>query len=476
MSVKKSVLEEVKVTPGDKVEVVSKDNVLKGVVMPSEGGGEGSKSSNTLIIKLSNGYNVGIDPKNIQSLKIIERYREHKENDNPDSDKNNKKNNSKKNNDLPEISLVHTGGTIASKVDYSTGGVVARFSPEDIINMFPELGEIVNINSRLIGNMWTEDYRFKHFTSIAKEIIKEHKKGVNGVIVTLGTDFMTYCATALAFMLQGVNIPVILTGAQRSSDRGSSDAAMNLICASEFIAQNSPQNSSGFKGVAICMHETQSDISCAILPACKTRKMHSSRRDAFRSINTSPIARVNYETREITWIDEGYAQRKEEEEGKKMAFNPLIKMEEKIGLIKTHPNMSHKQFSCFKGYKGLVIEGSGLGHAPTGAPSKEAKPNLKILAEIQKLIKSGTIVVMTTQCIYGAVNMNIYSRGREHLGFGILQAKCLPETALLKLSWLLGNFEKDMKSKTDKTGAQGLLEKEFANEMFYRVEDNCFLI
>lgn len=455
-------MDEINVNTGDKVEIVSKDKNIKGVVMPGE--------KDIVVVKLENGYNIGINKSNIRSIKILERFKEEKEKKakkenkkeerNKEENKKETENKSSKKKELPTIALLQTGGTIASKVDYKTGGVVSRYSPEEILEMYPELKEIANIECRLIGTMWTDDFRFKNFTTIANEIIKEKNKKVDGIILTLGTDFMTYCATALAFMLQGIDIPVILTGAQRSSDRGSSDASMNLVCASEFIAK------SNFKGVAICMHETQNDISCAILPPCKSRKMHSSRRDAFRSINSEAIARVNYETRNITWIDDKFVQ----ESGK---FNPMVEMEEKVGLIKVHPNMSELQFACFRGYKGLVIEGSGLGHAPTGVPNKEAEPNLKINAEIKKLIDSGTIVVMTTQCLYGAINMNIYSRGRELLEMGILQARCLPETALIKLSWLLGNFEKEMKNKKK---AQELIDKEFSNEMFFRVEDNTFLI
>jgi len=88
-------------------------------------------------------------------------------------------------------------------------------------------------------------------------------------------------------MLENLNIPVILVGAQRSSDRGSSDAFLNLVCAAHFIAKVD------FSGAGICMHEPSSDDSCLILPACKTRKMHTSRRDAFKAINGNIIAKIN---------------------------------------------------------------------------------------------------------------------------------------------------------------------------------------
>ena len=441
---------------GDRVEIVTDNSTAVGIIMPNE--------TEKVVVKLESGYNIGIDPDTIKSMTIIERYQSSSLKPSGAQEKTKGRKKGEKltaNKDLKNVALLHTGGTIASKVDYRTGGVVARFEPEEILGLFPELRDIISIDSRLIGNMWSEDIRFAHLQIIAKDVIKEVKRGVAGIIITIGTDFMAIIAAGLAFMLQNVPIPVILVGAQRSSDRGSSDAAVNLICAAEFIAQTE------FKGVAICMHETQSDVSCFILHPCTTRKMHSSRRDAFRPINTSAIARINYENREIVWLQNKneFAQRKEK-------FKPLLKMEEKVGLIKTHPNMFPEQFASYKGFKGLVIEGSGLGHAPTGVPNKEAKIHAKINAALQKLIASGTVVVMTTQTIYGAVQMQVYSRGRELVTSGVIPCKALSETAFVKLAWLLGNYPKEMK-KPEK--ARELIERDFCHEMFYRVEDNTYL-
>jgi len=430
---------------GDSVEIVTDSATVKGIVMPNE--------TENIVIKLDSGYNFGIERKKIKSIKLLEKHTEAKEE---------KKEKVKSKKDLKNITILHTGGTIASKVDYTTGGVVSRFEPHEIIEMFPELRDIFNVDSRLIGNMWSEDMRFIHFQKIAKEIIKEIKNKKDGVIVTLGTDFMAYASAAVSFMLQNIPIPVIFVGAQRSSDRGSSDAAMNLICAAEFIRQTN------FTGHAICMHETQDDINCLILHPCTSRKMHSSRRDAFRPINNSAIARVNYEKRTVNFIDEKY-ENKKKSDGK---FSPKINMEEKVALIKVHPNMFPEQFKAFKGYKGLVIEGSGLGHAPVGVPDKDSKKNEDNFKEIKKLIKSGTVVIMATQTIYGAVQMQVYAKGRDLVSAGIIPCKALAETSLIKLSWLIANFSKEMK---DHEKAKELIERDFCGEMFYRIEDQNYL-
>ena len=187
--------------PGDRVKVKA-DKEYEGVLMPNE-------ETDSVVIKLDNGYNVGIDKKKVKKIEVVENYKEKKM----------KKEKTTHKKGLPTISILHTGGTIASKVDYEKGGVVSRFEPEELMDMFPELNEIANIRSRLIAQMFSEDMRFAHYSSMAKSIAEEIKKGVDGVILTHGTDTMGYSAAALAFMLENLPIPIILVGAQRSSDR-----------------------------------------------------------------------------------------------------------------------------------------------------------------------------------------------------------------------------------------------------------------
>ena len=402
--------------PGDIVEITTKDKKIKGTLMPRPE----LLDKDTTIIKLENGYNVGIDKKDIEKTEVIEKY----------SKKTVKKEKMKTNKSLPTISILHTGGTIASKVDYRTGGVVSAFSPEELVEMFPELEKIANFDSRLISNMWSDDLRFKHFDVIAKAIEKEAKKGADGIIIGIGTDNLAVAAAALAFVIEETPIPIILVGAQRSSDRGSSDAAMNLICAAEFIAKTD------FAGVAICMHEKMDDKTSVILPPCKTRKLHSSRRDAFKAVNDKIIARINYDNKKIQFVKEDY------KKGKKLKIKP--KMEEKVGLLKITINMFPELFENFKGYKGLVIEGTGLGHTPGQAPNEICNIHKKFYPAIKKVIDSGCIVLMTTTCLFGRVSMNVYDKGRDLLNLGVIPGQdMLPETAFVKLAWLLGNNPKD---------------------------------
>ncbi len=428
--------------PGDKVKVTTKDEVVGGVLMPNE-------ETDSVVIKLDSGYNIGIDK---NKIKKIEKTGEGKALNISHAKK------IKKNPKLPNITILHTGGTIASKVDYKTGAVYSSFKPEDLIGMFPELAKIANFDSKLISNMWSDDLRFKHFSVIAKAVEKEIKKGVDGIIIGIGTDNLAVASASLAFIIEQTPIPIILVGAQRSSDRGSSDAATNLICATEFIAK------SDFAGVTICMHEKMDDKSSAIMPACKTRKLHSSRRDAFKVVNDTITARIDYETRNINFIKKDYTKK---DKNRKLIIKP--DMEEKVGLLKIHVNMFPEQFGFYKGYKGLIIEGTGLGHTPGQTPNEICNIHKKIYPAIKKVIDSGCIVVMTTQCLFGRVQMHVYSKGTDLTNLGVVEGEdMLPNTALVKLSWLLANYK-------DKEEIKRLIKTNLRGEINPRIEKDQYL-
>jgi glutamyl-tRNA(Gln) amidotransferase subunit D len=404
--------------PGDRVRVEKKSgDAFEGLLIPAEREG-------VLVLKLDNGYNIGIEKENVKSSKVIEEHKGAVEDAHEKVTKNPK---------LPTIAILHTGGTIASMVDYRTGGVVPKFTPAHLISMFPELGKIANIESELIANMWSDDLRFANISRVAQTVEKYHKKGVDGIIVSMGTDNLAVGSAGLAFCLEACPIPVIFVGAQRSSDRGSSDAAMNLICAAYFITHTD------FAGVALCMHEHTDDSTCLILPATKTRKLHSSRRDAFKPVNDSAIARVDYDTKKIEFLRE-HAKR----EKQKMVVKP--KFEGRVGLLKIHVNMFPEQFELYKGWKGLVIEGTGLGQTPGHVTTKETEIHKKIFPAIQKVSDSGCVVVMTTMCLFGRVSMNVYDKARDLQRLGVIPGEdMLPETALVKLAWLLANHPKEVK-------------------------------
>ncbi|MGM5484741.1 MAG: Glu-tRNA(Gln) amidotransferase subunit GatD [Nanobdellota archaeon] len=389
--------------PGDRVRISSEKGTYEGILMPGK----------EKVIKLDSGYNIGLEG-DIEKIGTIEK----KKPQFPEIKHDDKKKN---------ITVLHCGGTVASKVDYKTGGVTARFEPEELISLFPELKDIANIRSRLVKQIMSENMRFSHYNIIAEEIKKEIPNS-DGIIITHGTDTMHYTSAALSFMLEDLPVPVIVVGAQRSSDRGSSDAALNIISAARFIAETD------FGDIGVCMHESSDDNVCNIMPGTKIRKMHTSRRDAFKTINTEPIAKVG---EKIEFNHDGYIEADKNRELKIKPFKDL-----KIGILKSHPNMYAEELSPYKEFDGLVIEGTGLGQMPNDKVDELTGESEKIIKEIEEM---DIPVVMTSQCINGRINMNVYSEGRRNLQAGILgdHTDMTPETAFIKLAWLLSNFDKE---------------------------------
>jgi glutamyl-tRNA(Gln) amidotransferase subunit D len=440
----KDILKKNKIDIGQRILVERGKEKYEGLLMPKSSG-----DTNCLVIKLDNGYNIGIDFKGARINKLKQKRELRRER---------RKVSVKFDSSKPTIAILHAGGTIASRVDYRTGGVVPVFTADELIEMFPEIMEIANFRTRSIFQIFSEDIEPEHWIRLAKEIAKEIEKGCHGIIITHGTDTMHYTSAALAFMLQDLSIPVILVGSQRSSDRGSSDTAMNLFCAANFIAN------SDFSGVAICMHGSMSDEFCYILPACKTKKMHTSRRDTFRPINDFPIAKIDYRTGRIDFIKKDYMKRD---------FKRKLRLENKfdknIAIIRIRPGLSAKEIEFYKTYRGIVLEGTGLGHAPVSVVGEYTKNHIQILNAIERLIKKGIIIIMTSQCPYGRINMNVYSSGRDLLKAGLIPAYMTTETTYVKLGWVLGHTR-------DPAEVKRLFSTNLVGELFERIDVRTFLI
>jgi glutamyl-tRNA(Gln) amidotransferase subunit D len=426
---------------GEQLEILTDTNEFKGVFVKED--------KEFLVLKLPNGYNIGVAKRRIKETKSVGKPKEHET----------KHEKEKHNPKLPTIAILHTGGTIASKVDYSTGAVIAQFTDSEFLSLFPEIKEVANIKTKLIRNMQSEMMRFPHYNLIARAVAEEAESGVDGIILTQGTDTLHCTAAALAFTLEGIGIPVIIVGSQRSSDRGSTDAAMNVIAAASFIVN------SDFSGVGICMHENNSDESCVILPACKTRKMHTSRRDAFRPINASPIASVNVEKKKIEFMAASAYEKKDKK--RKVALK-LFNEKLKIGLVKCHIQMFASEILGYKDFDGLVVELLGIGHVPSMKVDEFTEENDRILQAIAELAKKMP-VVGAPQTIYGRINMNVYTPGKQLLEAGVIGNYCdmTPETAFIKLAWLLSNHKKGE--------IKELFEKDLRGEISERSEKQDFL-
>lgn len=363
-----------------------------------------------IVIKLNSGYNVGIDV-NGAKAELVESGDKPKIELPPlnidlDSEK-------------PEISIVSTGGTVASVIDYKTGAVHPAFTADDLIRANPELLEHANINGKAIFNILSENMKPEYWVKTARSVADEINNGADGVVIAHGTDTMHYTSAALSFMLK-TPVPVVVTGAQRSSDRPSSDAFMNLI--SSVVAAKSD-----IAEVSLCMHAEEDDSYCYLHRGTKVRKMHTTRRDTFRSINALPIAKIKKSELQLVDKDAVYNKRSED------SLIIQDEIEERVGFIKSYPGIQPDIIDYYidKGYRGIVIEGTGLGHCPEG-----------LIKPLERAADESIPVLMTSQCLYGLVNMNVYSTGRRILSAGVISGlDMLPETAFVKLVWALGQTD-----------------------------------
>jgi glutamyl-tRNA(Gln) amidotransferase subunit D len=399
---------------GDIVEIAQGNKRFVGTVVPSS-------SKKMITLKFASGYNAGflVDEINVKRIgegrKVCKGVSEKTSFDKS----------------LPKLSVLHTGGTIAARVDYSVGGVVAAFSPDDLLSLVPELKDIVHVECKMVSNILSEDMGFSGWKKISRAIREELKKGVRGIIVGHGTDTLGYTAAAISFMLRNIPVPIVFVGSQRSTDRPSTDAGENILNAAYFIANTD------FCGVAVCMHETMSDGPAIILSGTKVRKLHTSRRDAFRPVNDLPIARVDYAEKKIEYLKKDYPRKPNG------ALIVAEKIEEKVGLLKVHPGISSTCFDFFtkNKYRGLVLEGTGMGQTPMNTKENE----LNFFA-LKKFIDRGGVVAITSQCVFGRVHSKCYPGARRLENMGCVYCEdMLAETAYAKLVWLLGNYPKKAK-------------------------------
>src|SRR3989338_6820945 len=350
--------------PGDIVKIHADKETYEGILMPRPDIFE----KGYVIVKLSNGYNIGIDEKRIKKLELVSKYKP--------SYADVKKPAAKKN--LPTVSILSFGGTISSKIDYKTGGVYAAYSAEDFVAMMPELENVANLRAEQVMKLMSEDMAPEHWQAMAESIAAElNKEEVSGVVATHGTDTMHFSTAAMSFFLRNLNKPVIFTASQRSIDRGSSDAFLNLSCAVNAAAK--------FDGAAVvtCLHGTSDDSHCILNRGTKVRKMHSSRRDAFRTINELPLAKV-FEDGRIEILNGNYDKRNN---GKVEVDN---KFENKTALIYVYPGMDNEIFDYFikNKFKGIVIAGTGLGNVAGLVDMKNSYPNYSLLGKIRQLNES----------------------------------------------------------------------------------------
>lgn len=389
---------------GNMVRITKNDQTFEGILIPRSEYADDTH----VVIKMRSGYNIGIQI--TPSTKIEKTGEGAKPSFQPPPLPKQKSN-------LPQVAILSTGGTIASRVDYRTGGVRPALTANDLYSVVPELADIATIDTEILLSLFSENITPAHWTQIAKSIAKHIESGKSGVIIAHGTDTLGYTAAALSFALQNLPVPVIIVGSQRSADRPSSDAATNLLAAVKAAA------TAPFAGVFVGMHETISDRGIVFHRGTKVRKCHTSRRDTFKSVNTSPVARL--EDGKFTILLKDYNKR---DSNRKLVLKPNF--DEKVTLVKFYPSMNPKVVEWYvdNGFKGIVLEGTGLGHVGNF-----------MFPSIKKAIENDVIVAMTSQCIWGRLGMEVYYTGRDLLTLGVIPLEdMLAETALVKLMWVFG--------------------------------------
>jgi len=381
--------------PGDRVACTVGDTELTGTYITDRAG--------MRVVKLDSGYNIGVGPERVVLVEHVPLAPQPAVEVEQAAD-------------LPELAIVSTGGTIASRIDYRTGAVTSQFTAADILRAIPGLAEIARYRTHVLATILSENMTPALWQDLARAVHDAIADGAAGVIVTHGTDTMTYSAAALAFMLE-TPVPVVFVGSQRSADRPSSDNVMNGISAAAAAVSDLGE-------VAVVMHEGSSDDRCAIHRAARVRKLHTSRRDAFRSVESAPIGHVDYPARTVTLADDAVRRGT-----RTLALDD--RLEPRCGLLQFYPGMEPALIDAFAGYRGLVIAGTGLGHVST-----------LCIERLGALVANGTVVVMTSQCLFGRVCDRVYDTGRDLLACGVIEgATMLPEVALVKLMCVLGRTQ-----------------------------------
>jgi glutamyl-tRNA(Gln) amidotransferase subunit D len=405
--------------PGDRVRIARGGTTYEGVLMPST-------TADRLVVKLDGGYNVGIDRSGAEAeLLESDVYDVESAQDTSEG-----ASEIQFDDDLPTVSLISTGGTIASTVDYRTGAVTAQFDAEDVLRAVPDLAGRANYRGRVVANILSENMTPDVWQELAHAAHEEIEAGADGVVVMHGTDTMQFTASALAFMLD-TPVPIVFTGSQRSADRPSSDNVMNAVCAVEAAKADCAE-------VLVCMHAAESDDRCALHRGTRVRKNHTSRRNAFETVGAEPLGSVDYDDESVTFRRE-HAERGATD----LAIHPDLETD--VELVKFTPGMDFSRVERLGDAAGLVVEGTGLGHVHTD-----------LIPTLAEFVEGGTPVVMTSQCIEGRVCDRVYDTGRDLLDAGVVEAEdTLPGTAKVKLMWALANVDESSVPETMRRSVAG---------------------
>ncbi len=433
----KEVLEKNKIAIWDIIKITTKEGEYEGIVLPRNE----YSAPEYVEIKLENNYNIGINALDITTIEKIGKKEAHYKIPEKKFPINKK---------FSNIKLLGTGGTVASRLDYTTGAVIPSFTPGELFSAVPELAEICNLETEIVFEILSENMKPEYWQQLAKKVEKYANSGKDGIIIGHGTDTMSFTSAALSFMLKDLSIPVVLVGSQRSSDRPSSDAAFNLINAATVACSDIAE-------VVVTMLGSSAHDYGLIHRGTLVRKMHSSVRHTFRTIDDIPLGMIR--NKKIKLFKNNY--RKKSKSETKATTN----FEKKVALIYSYPGMENEQIDFYidNGYKGIVLAGTGLGHIST-----------EVYDSVKRAIQEDITVLMAVQTLHGFTGMNVYSTGRELQDIGVIPGRnILPEVGYVKLGWVLGqtNDQNEIKELLLTNIAGEFLEREIPIAFNYNIDE-----
>ncbi len=407
---------------------VKKDNAIyEGLLLPRSV----HTDDDYITLKVDTGYNLGIL---VNDATIIEEIGYQKGNYKlPHVDVEFKE-------ELPNVTLLGTGGTVASRLDYRTGAVLPAFTPEELFSAVPELSSVVNLTPKTLYEILSENFRPEYWVKTAESIAKEIESGAEGIIIGHGTDTMCVTGAALSYFLRNLPVPVVLVGSQRSSDRPSSDGARNILYSAQLAGYEN------FAEVVINMHGGTSDSYNLIHRATRCRKMHSSRRDTFRTLSDIPLGKIDDEG--VTWFKKDVKPRIPVED-----FQLDVKIDDRVGILYFYPGQNPDMLDSMvdMGYHGVVFIGTGLGHV-----------GIDVYPALERCQEEEIPVVMVVEPLTGFIQLRVYETGRDMLARGVIEGgNMLPSAAYTKLIWVLGHTR-------DINEVERLMQTPVAGEITYR--------
>jgi L-asparaginase len=306
---------------------------------------------------------------------------------------------------MKKILLIATGGTIASVE--GNEGLVPGLSAEELLRFIPKSSQDVKIDGKILMNIDSTNIQPEHWVKMADAIF-ENYQDYDGFVITHGTDTLAYTSSALSYMLQGLEKPVILTGSQVPISFKKTDAKKNVTDAIRFACEN-------IGGVFIV-------FDGRVILGTRAVKMRTKSYDAFESINHPYVAFVNKNEVKYQWKPEPITQ--------ELSLKTNLCTD--VFLMKLYPGTKPEIFDCLKDlYKGIIIESFGNGGLPFEGRN--------LLSKIQELTEKGMAVVITTQCLEEGEDLRLYEVGHKVAQHKvILSGDMNTEAIVAKLMWALG--------------------------------------